>query len=389
MFFTVYSSCVDEVVKRLDRLARKAKEYNISFGYSKSEEYAKEISIYKVDPADGRTIYEAGRRTVSAVDFDIDCDGFIKSNGWTVIARIEHGDIGNIVTPINNKPVLSDWYSLPAKCDHCNTNHMRKTTYIVEHESGAIRQVGRACLHDYTGISPATAALWAAVRDLFPQDLDCREDDRRYGSLEYMYSVVDIIAHAYESIKERGYIKTSYSDSTADKVLERINKGEKASAEAIEKAKIINDWLINDCGGDNAGDIERNCHILAFSQYAKLKHFGILAYMPVAYQNYLNRKAKEEAKRIAAEQSPSRHIGEIGERLTLNIKEAELITSWDNMYGRTYLYKFVNHDGNVLVWFGSKRIELSENMKIKATVKDHNERDGIKQTIITRCTVLK
>ena len=56
---------------------------------------------------------------------------------------------------------------------------------------------------------------------------------------------------------------------------------------------------------------------------------------------------------------------------------------------------FTDTDGNVLVWFASKPLErvnengvyedVTEVSHIRATVKEHNERDGVKQTIITRC----
>ena len=73
--------------------------------------------------------------------------------------------------------------------------------------------------------------------------------------------------------------------------------------------------------------------------------------------------------------------------MDFTVKEAKYITSWETIYGMTHLYKFVTVDGNVLVWFASSMIDIDDVHKLKGTVKDHTERDGIKQTVITRCKV--
>ena len=35
--------------------------------------------------------HKAGSYKVAAVDFDIACEELIKANGWTVLAKVEHG----------------------------------------------------------------------------------------------------------------------------------------------------------------------------------------------------------------------------------------------------------------------------------------------------------
>ena len=67
------------------------------------------------------------------------------------------------------------------------------------------------------------------------------------------------------------------------------------------------------------------------------------------------------------------------------LSSAKLLTSWEGMYGTTYLYKFTDDQGNVYIWYASRGIETHDGMTLKGTVKDHNERDGVKQTVLTRC----
>lgn len=171
MIFTVYADKAEEVSKRLDKLAKKATRYNVPFSYTVSDEHPETVNVFD------DFSHKAGAYKVAAVDFDIACEELIKANGWTVLAKVEHGDKGNVVSCFGKQKARSEWFTATPHCDHCNTNRRRAVTFFIENAEGDTRQVGRACLHDYTGISPATAALWAEVRDLFPEDLDCSMTD--------------------------------------------------------------------------------------------------------------------------------------------------------------------------------------------------------------------
>lgn len=404
MTYTIYSSQSEEVTKRLDRIARKAERYGVPFSYTIGEAYAKEVAVYEYDPANGALVrvgcmgaYQT--YTVEAVDIDINCDGFIKANGWTVLAKIEHGDNGNIVTPFADAEINPDWYTAPARCDHCGTNRTRTVTFMCHNEKGDIRQVGKSCLKDYTGILPQVAVWWAEVTDIIANEMDCDSATFATKGAVMMYSVKDIIALACDSIKSKGYIKSDSNNATKDQVIKGIKENAEPSKDGIAKAEEIIDWLEHLLDEEpNTIGVERDCVNLAKSGYAKIKHIGRLAYMPIAYDRYIERKERE-AKRIAeaeAARNSSNYVGEIGKRMEFDIAEMRLLSSWDTQYGTTYLYKFTTTDGNVLIWFasstfgdwtkdGRRWIAFESVSKIKATVKDHNERDGVKQTIITRC----
>ena len=435
MTFTVYASQAEDVKKRLDRLAKKAAGYSIPFSYIMSDVHPETVCVWDTGYGTGpsgamiQMQREVGRYTVEAVDFDIECEDLIRANGWTLRAKVEHGEAGNIVSAIGNKSVEHEWYTTPAHCEHCKTNRFRAVTYFCENESGEVRQVGRTCLRDYTGINPATAAMWAEVRDVFDKEFaikDCDEDEWKEHSSSMMYDVERVLAYAYDAIKEFGYRKSGELGSTRDVVTERTCSYGSPSTEGKEKASAICKWLagldekaratdaaLNALrdeynGGSEAGDgkywskyqeindawdvpsdLERNCISLALSGYATTKHFGRLAYMPVAYEQYMERKARaeqREAERATAVAS-SKYVGTVGKRLTIKTESAKLVTSWEGYYGVTFLYRFVDADGNVYVWRASKSIEVRDGMTIKGTVKEHSEYKGIKQTVVTRCAV--
>ena len=137
--------------------------------------------------------------------------------------------------------------------------------------------------------------------------------------------------------------------------------------------------------------MEQNCIPLALSGYAKMSHVGRLAYMPVAYDKYLEYKAKQAEREAArlSQAASSKHVGEVGQRITVKAVSVTLLSSWDGQWGTTWLYKFVDESGNVFIWYASRPIsgEVSGGATIKATVKNHGERDGVKQTFLTRCFV--
>ena len=429
--YTVYASRAEEVQKRLDRLAKKAATYGIPFSYKISEEHPQEVAVYAVDHI---TQTQSVDRvyTVAAVDFDVECDDLIKANGWTIRAKVEHGKDGNIVTGFGDKPVDPRWYTAPANCDHCKTNRFRSVTFFCENEAGEIRQVGRTCLKDYTGISPATAAMWAEVKDLLDEDMDCT-----YGEWETlrggrMYGLDVVLAHAFDAIKEFGYRKSDYPGSTKDETTKRVLDEETPTSEGLKNAALIREWIVslndvvrqeneerhkawedgkaraladgyteeefNDygvCDGyvpyfvSKVSDLERNCIPLALSGFAAVKHFGRLAYMPLAYERYKERKAREakrEAERAAAA-AASDFVGTVGQRITIPAATAKLVTSWEGYYGTTFLYKFTDEAGNVYVWKSSKCVEIKDGMTVKGSVKEHSEYNGVKQTVITRCAV--
>lgn len=417
--FTVYEDLAQEVSKRLERLSKKAAKYEIPFFYEMGEEHPETVRVLGVGPDGVASVMSS--HTVAAVDFAVECEGLIKANGWTVCAKIEHGEQGNIVTGFDGHEVLPEWYTVAPNCDHCHVNRPRSVTFVCKNESGEYRQVGRTCLKEYTGIAPAMAAIWAEVQDMLDTGMDCAADE--WGSREAtkMYSVADILGHAYDLIEKFGYRKSEERMSTKEQTVERLLAGSSPSDEGMVHARELISWLsgldevakaedrlrreaweeAEACADEygapatvrrtpnTVGDVERNCIPLALSGYAKLSHVGRLAYIPVAYQRHLERMereaAKEEARQSAAE--TSEYVGSVGERLAIKIAEATLLTSWDGYYGTTWLYKFKDESGNEFIWYASRPCEAEGGATIKATVKDHKERDGVKQTILTRCQV--
>jgi len=79
----------------------------------------------------------------------------------------------------------------------------------------------------------------------------------------------------------------------------------------------------------------------------------------------------------------SEWVGEKGEKIE-KIVDLMFKTTFENQWGLTALYKFMDQEGNIYVWFTSSHPDFSTEagLKIKAKIKDHDEYKGTKQTVI-------
>jgi hypothetical protein len=128
----------------------------------------------------------------------------------------------------------------------------------------------------------------------------------------------------------------------------------------------------------------------------------------VAYETYngyqfsfeicpdLKQRCKAELDKLnGVETKDSQYIGEVKQRLTLEVTytgsaswEQPSYLSWEPDV-TMYLHKFVDADGNILVWKTGSGLGIEAGSKIKlvGTVKDHSEYKGTKQTVLTRCKI--
>jgi hypothetical protein len=93
-------------------------------------------------------------------------------------------------------------------------------------------------------------------------------------------------------------------------------------------------------------------------------------------------KAREEARQADADKSG--WIGEIGQRRVFDLT-IRMVFEMSGMYGTSYLHVMHDVDGNVVVYKGTNLLgEKGNAVSVKATIKDHDSRDGVKQTKISR-----
>lgn len=96
-----------------------------------------------------------------------------------------------------------------------------------------------------------------------------------------------------------------------------------------------------------------------------------------------DRKEKFAAQN-AALAATVQHIGTVGERRVFELT-VQWVKYFEGTFGATYIHGLKDADGNIVIYKGSKCLgQKDAAVKVKATIKEHGERDGVKQTIITR-----
>lgn len=122
-------------------------------------------------------------------------------------------------------------------------------------------------------------------------------------------------------------------------------------------------------------------HQSLVEQFAKR---GSLSDAQVAALLRSRQQASERAAKVAQQAATSDHVGVIGDRHQFKLT-IRFVRGFESLYGMTFIHVMDDNAGNVIVYKGSKELgEKGASLSLVATVAEHGERDGIKQTVIKR-----
>lgn len=335
---------------------------------------------------------------------DVEVEASYQISGWEFIASLEYIDGTNLVKGTGAVENIPERYIHSNICEHCKTDRARKYTILLRNtETGEFRQVGKSCVKDYIGIDAKHYLSYLSWFDSLESYVETLEHEIG-GGYSIAYDVEDIIEQTLAEAQHYGYISKSsvaeHSGESTSSVIyyimtglmptyntERSYERYEISEEQKALAKSVIDFVL---AIENPTDYERNLQVLINAGYVTRKNLGLAVSI---YGYYLRQtKVAKEKQEI----SNSEWIGEIGQRVVITAKP-ELITSYETEYGYIYVYRFVEN-GNVFIWkksgtFGEwvkdRYVPYEDVITFKATVKDHTEYKGIKQTIIARGAVVK
>ena len=88
--------------------------------------------------------------------------------------------------------------------------------------------------------------------------------------------------------------------------------------------------------------------------------------------------------------TPSEYQGSVGQRLTLELVVSRII-NLENAFGTSTMFIMYDNDSNCFIWTTStaKSWEEGDIVNIRGTVKEHRVYRGEKQTVLTRCSIVK
>lgn len=310
-------------------------------------------------------------------------------DGWTFLARADWTDGGMVLFTAPGVEGIDRSGITEGKCDHCGINRYRKSTFIVRSDKGEQVQVGSTCLKDFLGWN--TNPVWI----LPPSDNDLFGEGG-FGHSTPVYSVETILAAAWACIEAFGYVRSGDEGSTKGTVLAVLDPRTPAEralaqkirphiAESANAATMIRDFILSD-EFSGYGEYVTNLKNIARSEFVEPRFTGFLVSAPQAWT-----KARESSliKQRENNELVNEFLGELGDKLELPVT-LKSIRFIEGNYGVTSLYSFVTDDGHLVKWFSSRAVfrdgDVDRSFTLKGTVKKHDEYNGTKSTILTRCS---
>jgi len=350
------------------------------------------------------------------------CEEF--ENAWTVLAKIQPVDINQ---PAHGQPVIfspnptiEDTLTPPHKftdhCDHCTSGKRGRQTVYTVTDGSAVKQVGTACLLEYTGITPEMAESWLKLKGNSRIDWATHTGERnkrQHPSMSLTNMAVALALYAnthgrYRSNIGRwifnswthavptgnGWGEVGYWNLESNKwtVIEKIHGIEgdgtfmgqpdelpQVSGAVWDTAQDIIKYMTDLSGANN---FEHNLRTIANAHVVTNKTAG---YAGGALAGWLKRKPEPAPKPMPT--VTSQWVGKVGERMTVLPCKVTFVRRIETMYGISTLTKFVDLKGNQLVWFrsGDKNdLTKGQIIGLTATVKKHDSYKDTKQTTVTR-----
>lgn len=328
--------------------------------------------------------------------FEVEISGTTPTvEGFQFIGTIQHMSEGNIIRTIPEVVVDHKYRTIEPFCQHCNTLRKRNDTFLVKDVEGVTKQIGRNCLQDF--FPGKDVATLASRFELFLQIQAIGESLGSYGGGGKAYfSLLEFMTISASATRQYGFTPKSKADpehgkfATSAITLETMfpNKDAKDKnpwkieilQEDKETAEAAQAWAaaLKEQNPDN--DYLWNISLVANSEHITYRETGLAASIVSAFI----RATKE--KQDKADRKPSEYIGVIGKRQVFDDLKFDRVFSFEGHYGTTYFLTFYTESGSCVIWKTSTRGNWisGKTYKLKATVKNHKEYKGVKQTEISR-----
>lgn len=333
------------------------------------------------------------------------------AGGWRLLAAIDHSDGAPIVRQVPGVDEFpAEQRARGAFCDHCNTERRRNTTYVLRNAEGQIAQVGSSCLAEFLGVAALDPDYLLMLAGYLKSAESAGEDDEPGDEpmpREHVrFAVLDVVSTALAVIERFGWVSRARSreavpplEATCDVVLnvlwgappqasdelrQVLRELREAADERREAASGCLEWARLLVNRTRSSEYERNLVELAHLEYIGAKNIGILASLPAAYlreQERLNHARPGVAAKME-------HVGAIGERLRLRLRIAGAVTRHEGAFGDSLRVPLQDEQGRRFLWWTASYdralLSADEFREVAATVKRHEDREGFKNTVLTR-----
>lgn len=385
MTYEIFEGNMERLRKKLTTIRNKCAKYGCEFTFEEQGEIFREVKD------------EDTGRQYTAKFIQVETSGIARISDWEFVATIEHAQPYNIIRSFREDITVPEhYYTADTCCDHCKTRRTRKDTYIIRNtQTGEFKQVGKSCLLDFTnGLSAEGVAQYISWFN------NIISGQAPVPGFKTYYNVTDVLAFAVEAVKMYGYRPSDWQESTKEvtvQQLKRFGGFEKREADGFNgdrpenytKAEAIQKFVVDmPVEFGYVTSLKAACSKV----FCEWRDLGFIVSAVSCYNKAQERGAKRAAEKKAAKKSS--WVGTVGQRMQLNNLSVRLLTSWDGEFGYTYLYKFIDEQGNIFTWKTGKWVsdtdEIAEDLRVslKGTIKNHSEYKGEKQTELTRCSII-
>ena len=327
-----------------------------------------------------------------------------KINGWQFLATIqpqyeEDGTtfVGNVLRIVPGMEGIPEKYRQATNwCDHCETNRVRNETYLVMSDAGETKQVGRTCLRDFLGhANPEKIAAWTTtLSDLCDLIGSYGHRGPMGGPYIQRYPLADFLTQCAAVIRVSGWVSRKFArisgkDATAAVAMEQLiakhaRLEQYIPIEEDEKlGKQTADWMeALELRSDN-NDYLKNLSMVGQTGCVEYRTTGIAASGISAMKREFGESLIPERVKPAA----ANYLGSLKQRLVLDVT-VSAVRAYSNDWGSGVVVKMVTPTGDVCTAFGLTGIVEGQSIKIKGTVKAHNEYKGQKETVLNRVVLM-
>ncbi len=338
--------------------------------------------------------------------------------GYELVAKLDiyptqDGSNTVLISAVPGMDVPDEYKNLTEiHCDHCGYRRNRHHSVLLRKiDTGEHIQVGSTCVKDFFGIDPKGFLYMASIK--FDSIMGTLDENKmvgaNYGRDLWGYDLQAVLAFSAASTVKWGWLSKSkawelnnqYDTDryvpTASHVLDNLNPWPRMDAslkveicdEDLELAdKVIEHFQNLD---PNTNDYLLQCKKIVEMGHVPYKYIGYAASMVGAYQRDMDKKAKAEAKAEAEAHLPkSAFQGEKGQRLKGIRVTVTYKRHFDNDFGSSTLYGFLDANGNIYKTFYSGyswECEIDETVMITGTVKKHQTFNGKEETMLNRVVV--
>lgn len=311
------------------------------------------------------------------------------------------------------------------ECDECK-KQIGRNKYIIFSKASEIKSrsdlfvLGTTCAKNYFPFNVQSFLGFlseniSGIYGEFDEECGTNSYNKHHVDMGVLFNVVSFVT------KDFNVYKKSDADYPTKFDVENILFDDKKDAREIKYTapktpwSDMEQWLKAAYGNPKEYDeFSWNIHAVMFESNTEeptirreinLKYLGIACYAFVgakrAHDKELEKQAKEKMYR---EGTADEYFGEVGAKFEKELMfEREI--GFEGYYGYTYFLFFRDEVGHVFKWstanatyqaYSTKSnlngfcdYEIGEKYLIKGSIKAHEEYKGIKQTVITRCKVLK